>query len=207
MIEMRKRKRSETASFFLAKMFYFLLFVSRILYLNLYASRVSLYQHMPWWSSWCFLSHLPSHARYQLCSTGYVVHAWFISNTHGSNHFVIRIFGRRRALFTTPLIQHWYCGPISDSVFGEPNTPQQKRQRYGLSNGSVYEATEPAVKASEAAHEATELVAKASEAAHAQHKDHVFIIFLGSRISRWLLKRSAVLILVADRWIDSRVLR
>ena len=106
MIEMRKRKRSETASFFLAKMFYFLLFVSRILYLNLYASRVSLYQHMPWWSSWCFLSHLPSHARYQLCSTGYVVHAWFISNTHGSNHFVIRIFGRRRALFTTPLIQH-----------------------------------------------------------------------------------------------------
>ena len=72
--------------------------------------------------------------------------------------------------------QHWYSGPISDSVFGEPNTPQQKRQRYGLSNGSVYEATEPAVKASEAAHEATELVAKASEAAHAQHKDHVFII-------------------------------
>ena len=73
-------------------------------------------------------------------------------------------------------VKHWYCGPISDSVFGEPNTPQQKRQRYGLSNGSVYEATEPAVKASEAAHEATELVAKASEAAHAQHKDHVFII-------------------------------
>ena len=142
MIEMRKRKRSETASFFLAKMFYFLLFVSRILYLNLYASRVSLYQHMPWWSSWCFLSHLPSHARYQLCSTGYVVHAWFISNTHGSNHFVIRIFGRRRALFTTPLIQHWYCGPISDSVFGELNTPQQKRQRYG----SVQEATEPVAK-------------------------------------------------------------
>ena len=33
----------------------------------------------------------------------------------------------------------------------------------------MYEATEPAVKASEAAHEATELVAKASEAAHAQH--------------------------------------
>ena len=55
---------------------------------------------------------------------------------------------------------------------------------FNLSNGSVYEATEPAVKASEAAHEATELVAKASEAAHAQHKDHVFIIFLGSRISR-----------------------
>ena len=48
----------------------------------------------------------------------------------------------------------------------------------------MYEATEPAVKASEAAHEATELVAKASEAAHAQHKDHVFIIFLGPRISR-----------------------
>ena len=71
-------------------------------------------------------------------------------------------------------VQHWYCGPISDSVFGEPNTPQQKRQRCGLSNGSVYEATEPAVKASEAAHEATEPVAKASEAAHAQHKDHVF---------------------------------
>ena len=47
---------------------------------------------------------------------------------------------------------------------------------FNLSNGSVYEATEPAVKASEAAHEATELVAKASEAAHAQHKDHVFII-------------------------------
>ena len=81
-------------------------------------------------------------------------------------------------------LKHWYCGPISDSVFGEPNTPQQKRQRYGLSNGSVYEATEPAVKASEAAHEATEPAAKASEAAHAQHKDHVFIIFLGSRISR-----------------------
>ena len=40
---------------------------------------------------------------------------------------------------------------------------------FNLSNGSVYEATEPAVKASEAAHEATELVAKASEAAHAQH--------------------------------------